>query len=174
MTRLPGKIILEIDRSNPHMKRHEKINECEQPAPRPRRCNFVYFLMAVATIWAALVFAPQGFAATGTMKSAGENVQILYPADTGAGTALDSRKLEPPVFSSRLSGCCGQTRDHKEMPGSCQMSCPAPGCDLSAIQAWLSPALAFHSVRFSPIATGAPNSLLHQRLNRPPIIDRLA
>lgn len=174
MTRLPGKIILEIDRLNPHMERREEINECEQPAPRPRRRDFVYFLMVVATIWAALVFAPQGFAATGTMKSAGENVQILYPADTGAGTALDSRKLEPPVFSSRLSGCCEQTRDHKEMPGSCQMSCPAPGCDLSAIQAWLSPAHAFHSVRFAPIATGAPNSLMHKRLNRPPIIDRLA
>ena len=156
------------------MKRNEKFSECAQPVLRPRHGNYVGFLIAFATMWAALVFAPEGFAATGAMKNAGAIVHIVHPADIGSNVVLDSRKLELPVVASQLPGCCDQSRDHKEMPGSCQMSCPAAGCGLSAIQARLSPAHFFLSVKFGPIANGAPNSVLHQRLNRPPIVNPLA
>lgn len=158
------------------MKRQEKISDWMQPVPRPQLRNFVFFLMAVATMWAALTFVSAGFAATGAIKNAGAIVHTLYPDPTviGAGTNLDTVKLELLDLSSQLGLCCELNREHKEKPGSCQMSCPAPTFSLLAIQAWQSPAHDLLSVRFAPFATGAPNSLLHQRLNRPPIIDRLA
>lgn len=151
------------------MKRHTKSNECKQPAPGPRHRGFVYFLMTVATIWATLVFAAEGYATTGTMKNIGEAVHNLNLADSNPGTKLEFQALEQPIISSQLSKCCGHTKDHKQMADSCQTSCPPPGDTLSANRAWLLPTHALLAMRFAPLVVGTPDSLLHQRLNRPPI-----
>ena len=156
------------------MKRHTKSNEYKQPTPRLRYRGFVYFLMTVATIWATLVFAAEGNAATGNMKNVGEIVHNFNFAGSNLGANLEFRALGQPNFSSQLSKCCGQTKDHKQMPGSCQTSCPASGSTLSADRVWLLPTHAFLTMTFAPLVIGAPNSTLHQRLNRPPIIGRLA
>lgn len=151
------------------MKRHTKSNECWHPIRGPRHRSFVYFLMTVSMILAAFTFAVEGSAATGTMKGAGEIVHNLNLVDSNPGTIRALRALEQSILSSQLSKCCGQTKDHKQMPGSCQTSCPTPGSTLSANLLWWLPAHALLTMKFAPLVVGTPDSLLHQRLNRPPI-----
>lgn len=156
------------------MKRHEKINDRMQPVPGPRLRDFVYFLMIVATIWAALVFAPGAFAASGAMTNADTSIQIRHSAVIGGDTGRDYLSLEAQVLPSKHPGCCERGSDSRGISGSCQTSCPAHGCGLSGIQAAQSPTPTLASTRFRPLAAIVPNSLLHQRLNRPPINDRSA
>lgn len=151
------------------MKKHTQSNKSERPSPRPQYRNFVYFLMAVATIWTTLVFATEGHAAIGTVKNVGEIVHNLHLEDSNPGTILESQVLEQPVPSSQLSKCCGQTEGHKQMHDSCQTSCPAPGGTLPANRVWLLPAHAMLTTKFTPLVVGTAESLLHQRPNRPPI-----
>lgn len=157
----------------PHMQRNSKIGECIRPSLRPGLRRFVCFVSAVAAIWAVLVLAPQEFAAAGAWKNAGAVVQILYAEDTGAAAGLDAGTAELLVLSSKLSPCFEHGEGFKDISGSCQTCCSAPGCGVSAILAWRSPALAVSSRRFVLFASNAPNSFLNRRLDRPPI-DRSA
>lgn len=151
------------------MQRNGKIGECIRPSLRPGLRRFVCFVSAVATIWAVLFLAPQGFAAAGALKNAGAVVQILYAEDTGAAAGLDAGKAELLVLSSNLPPCFEHGEGFKDISGSCQTCCSAPGCDQFVILAWQSPALAVSSWRFVLFASSAPNSFMNQRLNRPPI-----
>lgn len=156
------------------MKRPTKSNESKQPSSRPRFRSFVYFLMTVATIWTTLVFSTGGYAAIGTMKNVGEIVFNHNLAHSNLETIPEFHMLEQPVFSSPTSNCCEQTEGHTQMRDSCQTSCPASGGTLPANRVWLLPAHALLTTKFAPLEIGTPESLLHQRLNRPPIAGRLA
>jgi len=151
------------------MKKHTKSNKSERPSPGPQYRNFVYFLMAVATIWTTLVFATEGYAAIGKVKNVGEIAHNLHLEDSNSGTTPEFQALEQPVLLSQLSGCCEQTEGHKQMNGSCQTSCPASGGTLLANRVWSLPAHALRTTKFALFLVATPNSLLHQRLNRPPI-----
>jgi hypothetical protein len=151
------------------MKKHTNSNKSERTSPGPQYRNFVYFLMAVAALWTTLVFATEGYAAIGTVKQVGEIADNLHLEDSNPGTILEFQALEQPALSSQLSNCCEQTEGHKQMNGSCQSSCPAAGGALPVNRAWLLPAHVLRTTKFVPFLVAAPDSLLHQRLNRPPI-----
>ncbi len=106
-----------------------------QPVPGPRLRDFAYFLMTVATIWAALVFAPETIAASGAMTNVGTSVHIRHSAVIGVDTGRDYLNLEEQVLSTKHPGGCGRGSNYKGIPGSCQTSCPAHGCGLSGILA---------------------------------------
>jgi hypothetical protein len=136
--------------------------------------RFVNFTLSLALVWGVLLLAPQGFAATGAVKNSSVVVCTLDAVDIGADSGGKSSEVKPQAFLSSLSRCCEQSTDHKQMPESCQTPCPASGCTLSAIWVWQLPAHALLTMKFAPRVIGAPNSLLHQRLNRPPITGRSA
>ena len=139
-----------------------------------RSRGFVFSLMAIVTVWTALFIATGGHAATGTMKNAGEIAHSLNLEDSARGSNLEFRALEQSDVSSYLSGCCGHAKDHGQIPGSCHMSCPAAWGALSANRVLLSPVPTLLTMQFVPPVDGSADSLLHQRLNRPPITSLLA
>ena len=153
----------------PHMIRNSKISEYIRLSPRPGFCRLVFLVSAIAAIWVVVVLAPQGLAATGAPTNASAIVHILFPQDTGTAASVDTQKPVLLVLPLKLPGYSGHGEGCKEISGSCQTSCPAPGCDLSAILAWQSPTLAISSLGFALLARSAPNSFLYRRLNRPPI-----
>ena len=156
------------------MTRYTNNNERQQRAPKPWRRSFVFFLAAIITMWAALFTATGGYAATGTMKNVGEIAHNLNLENSVRGSNVEFWAVAQSDFSSQLSGCCGHTKDHKQMPGSCHMSCPAAWGTLSANRVLLSPARTLLVMQFVPPVDGSADSLLHQRLNRPPIAGLLA
>ena len=157
----------------PRMKRNSKVTGSNRQLLLSGFHGFVNFALAIAAVWAVLLLAPLGFTATGAAKNSNVVVCTLYVVDTGADNSCSSSQVRSQGLLSNLSGCCEQSRDHNQMPESCQTSCPASGCTLSAIGVWQLPAHALLTMKFVPRVIGASNSLLHPRLNRPPIIDRL-
>ena len=117
----------------------------------------------------------KGFAAApGPVMNTKVVVCTSEAIDIGADKGCISREIKSQVFLTSLSRCCEQNKDHKQMAEPCQTSCPASGYTLSAIWDCQLPVHALLAMKFAPRVIGAPNSLLHQRLNRPPIIDRMA
>jgi hypothetical protein len=135
----------------------------------------VNFALAIAAVWAVLLLAPQGFAAaTGAVNNTKVIICTGEATDTGADKRCNSGEVKSQVFLSGPSRCCEQSRNHTQTPESCQTPCPASGCALSANQVWQLPIDDLLALKLVPRVIGARNSLLHQRLNRPPITDRLA
>jgi hypothetical protein len=157
------------------MKRNSKVSGSNRQLSLPGLRGFVNFALAIAAVWAVLLLAPQGFAAaTGAVMNTKVVVCTLEAIDIGADQGCISREIKSQVFLTSLSRCCEQNKDHKQMAEPCQTSCPASGYTLSAIWDCQLPVHALLAMKFAPRVIGAPNSLLHQRLNRPPIIDRMA
>lgn len=136
--------------------------------------GFVNFALAIAALWLVLLLAPQGFAAANAVEISNGGVCGLYVVEIGADSGCKLNEVESQVSLSGLSRCCDQSRNHTQMAESCQTPCPASGCALSANQVWQLPVHNLLALKLVPRVIGAPNSLLHQRLNRPPITDRLA
>ena len=157
------------------MKRNSKVSGSNRQLFLPGLRGVVNFALAIAAVWAVLLLAPQGFAAAaGAVKDTKVVVCTLESTDIGADKRCNSREVKSQVFLSGLSLCCEQSRNQTHMAESCQTSCPASGCALSAHQVWQLPVHNLLALKLVPRVIGSPNSLLHQRLNRPPIIDRLA
>lgn len=136
--------------------------------------GFVNFALAIALVLVVLLPAPQGFAATGSVKNSIVVVCTFDAGDVGMDSSCKSNEVKSRIFLSGVSRCCEQSRNHTQMAESCQTACPASGCALSANQAWQLPVHALLAMKLMPRVIGAPNFLLHQRLNRPPITDHLA
>lgn len=156
------------------MKSNGKVIVSSRRLPLSGCSSFVNFALAFALVWVVLLLAPQDFAATGAMKNSNIVVCTLDAVDIGAVKGCKSSEVKSQAFLSSLSRCCEESDDHKQTPESCQTPCPTSGSTLCAIWVWDLPAHALLAIEFAPRVIGAPNSLLHQRLNRPPIIDCLA
>jgi len=156
------------------MKRNNKVSRLNRQLPLSGFRGFVNFALAIAAVWVVLLLAPQGFAAADAVKNSNTVVCTLDAVDIGADSGCKFNEVESQVFLSGLSRCCEQSRNHTQMAESCQTPCPASGCALSANQVWQLPVHDLLALKLVPRVIGAPNSLLHQRLNRPPITDRLA
>lgn len=156
------------------MKRSNKVSGTNRQLSLSGFRGFVNFALAIAAVWVVLLLAPQGFATTGSVNSSNAVVCTLNAVDVGANSGCISNEVKSQVFMSGLTRCCEQIRDHQQMPESCQTPCPASGYTLSAIWDWQLPAHILPAMKFAPRVIGAPNSLLHQRLNRPPITGPLA
>ena len=156
------------------MKGNSKVSGSIRQLPLSGFRGFVNFALAAALMWAVLFLAPQGFAATGAVKNFNVVVCTLDAVDFGADNGCKSSEVTSQVFLSGMSRCCEQTMDHKQVPESCQTPCPASGYALSANQVGQLPVHTFLTMKLVPRVIGTPSSLLHQRLNRPPIVDHLA
>ena len=156
------------------MKKNNKVSGSNRQLPLSGFRGFVNFALAIAAVWVVLVLAPQGFAATDAVKISNGGVCRAYAVDIGADNGCKFNEVKSQVFLSGPSRCCEQSKNHTQMAESCQTPCPASGCALSANQVWQFPAHDLLALKLVPRVIGAPNSLLHQRLNRPPIADRLA
>ena len=156
------------------MKRNNKVTGSNRQLLLSGFHGFVNFALAIAAVCAVLLLAPHGFTATGAAKNSNVVVCTLHVVDIGADNSCNSGQVRSQALLSNLSGCCEQGRDHNQLPESCQTSCPASGCTLSTVLVGQLPAHALLTRKFLPRVIGASNSLLHPRLNRPPIIARLA
>lgn len=156
------------------MKPNSKISGFNRQLPQSGFYGLVKFALAAALVWVVLLLAPQGFAAIGAVKNSNVAVCMHDAVDIGADNGCNSSEVESQVFLSGLSRCCEHSRNHTQMAESCQSPCPASGCALPSNQVWQLPVHDLLALKLVPRVIGAPNSLLHQRLNRPPITDRLA
>ena len=151
------------------MTRYSSNNECQKRAPRPWHHSVVFSLVAIVTMWAALFIATGGYAATGTMKNAGEIVHRLNHEDSVRDSKLAFRAVEQSDDSTQLSACSGPCKNHNQLPGSCHLGCAGAWGALSANRVLSLPAHSLPTMQFVPFVTGSARSLLPQRLNRPPI-----
>ncbi|MBI3673303.1 MAG: hypothetical protein HY245_07775 [Rhizobiales bacterium] len=143
-----------------------KIGDWRRPSRGPRHGWLALVLAAAMAILASLVLAPEGYAASGTPKDAGAIVGILHPTDCVTGAGLHSGKPE----MANPAGCPGHGIDHTELLGWDEAPCPAHDGDQPGVLAWQSPGRSASPSGYVLPVTGAPNSLPHRRLNRPPIV----
>ena len=174
-TQVPVTLHLVKGRIIPHMKRNSRVSGADRQLSLSGLRGFVNFGLAIAAVWAILLLAPQGFAAaTSTVMNTKAVICTLEATDIGGNSGCKSSAIKSQVFLSGLSGCCERSKDHKQIHESCQTQCQAAGYTLSATSVCQLPAHALIAMKFVPRVIGDPNSLLDQRLNRPPIIDHLA
>ena len=151
------------------MTRYTSNNECQQRASKSWHREFVFFFVAIVTLWAALFIATGGYSATGPMKNAGEIVHGLNHEDSVRDSKLVFRAVEQSDDSTQLSACSGPNKNHNQLPGSCHLCCAGAWGALSASRVLSLPAHSLPTMQFVPSVTGSARSLLPQRLNRPPI-----